>query len=386
MACILAGVGMVRYGYGPLLPSMMLHHWLDPSSAAYIGAVNFGGNVVGAVFCAALTRRFTVGRVLRWALMLGVIATAANAVNFGPVWIGVCRFIAGGTAVAAIILTPIRCVQGLDQSVRSLVVGLIFIGAGVGVVMASLIMPSVVMSGPGGGWLMISTVTLACTLFAWPLLKPEPSAVAAARSPRQSRSALIALLVLITAYTLFAISSVPHSIFFSAYLHQDLHLSSANAAMAFASYGVGVGIGGPVLSSFLAPRGGLRLAGFVAALIGGVAIAIVLLSTNLILIISSAALLGMAQMGLVAIGSNCVREIAGAAGHTRWWSILTIGFTSGIVVGTVAMGGMFQAGLGYIDGFWMAGGVSVLAIACWLAFLFMPKPDPPGSAECAPSC
>jgi MFS family permease len=376
MACILAGVGMVRYGYSPLLPSMMHDHWLTPSSAAYIGALNFAGNVIGAVFCASLARRFTVGRVLRWALLLGVIATGANAFNFGPVWIGVCRFIAGGTAAGAVILTPILCIQGLDQSRRSLVVGLIFSGGGIGVVMASLLMPTVVQVGPGGGWLTVSGVTLACTLFAWPLLKPVRNATAVKRVPKLSRAAFRAIGLLGIAYILFGISSVPHAIFLSAYLHVKLHLSPAHAAMAFASFGVGVGIGGPVLSSVLAQYAGLRIAAVVSTLIGGAAITMVLLTDNITLVICSGALMGMAQMGLVPIGSNCCIEIAGPAGHTRWWSVLSAGFTSGVIVGTLAIGALFQAGFGYIHGFWMAAAMSVLSIVFCIAFALLPRLKP----------
>lgn len=376
MACILAGVGMVRYAYSPLLPSMMHDHWLAASSAAYIGALNFAGNVIGAVFCASLARRFTVGRVLRGALILGVIATGANAFNFGPVWIGACRFIAGGTAAGAVILTPILCIQGLDKSRRSLVVGLIFFGGGIGVVMASLLMPSVVQNGPGGGWLMVSVVTLACTLFAWPLLKPVHNATTVKRVPKLSRPAFRAIALLAIAYTLFGISSVPHAIFLSAYLHMKLHLTPAHAAMAFASFGVGVGIGGPILSSVFAQFAGLRIAAVVSTLIGGAAIAIVLLTDNITMVISSGALMGMAQMGLVAIGSNCCLEIAGPAGHTRWWSVLSAGFTGGVITGTLVMGALFQAGLGYIDGFWMAAVMSVLSITLCIAFALFPRSKP----------
>lgn len=34
MPCMLVGIGLVRYTYSPLLPSMLDHHWITPSQEA----------------------------------------------------------------------------------------------------------------------------------------------------------------------------------------------------------------------------------------------------------------------------------------------------------------------------------------------------------------
>lgn len=381
MACLLAGVGMVRYAYAPLLPSMFHEHWLDPTSAAYVGAVNFGANLLAAMFMAALARRFTVGRVARWALVLGVLATAANAIPLGPVWIGGCRFLAGCTAAGVIILTPILCVQGIDKSLRSVVVGLIFIGAGIGVIAASLLIPLVVTDGPSGGWWMVSAVTLACTLFAWRLMRPQRTQGSTEKPRKLCPMARRGLVTLLVGYSLYAVASVPHAIFLSAYLHHDLGVPTGKAAMAYASFGIGLAVGGPLLSSLLARVAGLRLGAIVSAIIGIIGILTVLLTKDVMLVIVSGGLIGMAQNGLVPIGSNCCLAIAGPSGHAKWWSIMSVGFTLGVVVGTLAMGVLFHAGWGYLEGFKLAAGVSVLSLICLVGLKLMPLQE---AEECAP--
>ncbi len=170
MACLLAAVGFVRYAYAPLLPAMFHAKWLDPTSAAYIGAVNFGANLLAALACARLARAFTAGRVARWSLLLGVIATTGDALPLGTWWIGLCRLLAGCTAAGVIILLPVIAVRGIEPRHRSVISGLLFTGAGLGVVIASLVIPWSIGSGPAGGWLVMGGGTLLCTLFAWPLL------------------------------------------------------------------------------------------------------------------------------------------------------------------------------------------------------------------------
>ena len=384
MALLLAGVGMVRYAYGPLLPSMFHAKWLDPTSAAYIGSVNFAANVLMAMLCPALTRRFTVGRVMRWTMMIGVLSTAANAFDFGIIWIGACRALAGATAGTAIILTPILCIQGLERSKRSVVVGLAFFGSGVGVVAASLLIPMVTTTSPDGGWLLISGVTLAATIFTWKLMQPVHTTASATKPAPLGPSARRAMLVLLCGYTLFAMCSVPHAIFLSAYLHDRLHVGRDNAAMAYAAFGIGLAIGGPLISSLIARFAGLRTATVVSAALGAMAITMVLAWESVPLVIASGVIMGTAQMGMVPVCSNCCLELAGPTGHTRWWSILSVGFTLGISIGTLGIGAMFHAGWGYRAAFEVAAIASAASITLMITFWFLSQAAKPDDIASAP--
>ena len=68
MLAMLTGIGLVRYSYSPLIPSMLSEHWMTAPQAGYLGTVNFIGNLVGAIFCAMLARRFSAGTVCRFSV------------------------------------------------------------------------------------------------------------------------------------------------------------------------------------------------------------------------------------------------------------------------------------------------------------------------------
>ncbi len=371
-ACMLAAIGLIRYAYAPMLPSMLHHHWLTPASAAYVSSVNFGANLLSALLVARIARRFSAGAVARCALMLGVLATAADAMDYGPLWVGSCRLLAGCAAAGVIILVPVICVEHVQSSLRSLMVGLIFAGGGIGVIASSLLIPMATTEGPAGGWIMISAGTLACTIVAWPLLRGQPNEHAAHHPTPLSTPAKRAMAVLAAAYLLFAVSTMPHTIFLSAYLHHDLHVSQTTSARAFAAYGVGILAGGPVMSSLIASRSGLRPAALASALTGLTALLLVLWSRNLVLIAISAVMLGIARMGMISLVSSCCRELAGPAGHARWWGRMSAVFTGGIMAGTLILGGTIQAGGTYLDGFWIAAGCSAGAAVLFCVFLILP--------------
>jgi hypothetical protein len=45
----LIGIGLARFAYSPLLPAIVGAHWFQPGTAAYLGAANLAGYLVGAL-------------------------------------------------------------------------------------------------------------------------------------------------------------------------------------------------------------------------------------------------------------------------------------------------------------------------------------------------
>jgi hypothetical protein len=43
----LIGIGLARFAYSPLLPAIVGAHWFQPATAAYLGAANLAGYLVG---------------------------------------------------------------------------------------------------------------------------------------------------------------------------------------------------------------------------------------------------------------------------------------------------------------------------------------------------
>ena len=64
----LAGIGIARFAYTPLLPAIIQEGWFTASQGAYLGAANLLGYFIGALAAHSLSERFSShgdGRKLR---------------------------------------------------------------------------------------------------------------------------------------------------------------------------------------------------------------------------------------------------------------------------------------------------------------------------------
>ena len=60
----LAGIGIARFAYTPLLPAIIQQGWFTASQGAYLGAANLLGYFTGALAAHSLSERFAP----RWVL------------------------------------------------------------------------------------------------------------------------------------------------------------------------------------------------------------------------------------------------------------------------------------------------------------------------------
>jgi len=77
-AC-LVGLGLARFAYTPLIPAVIAAEWFAPADAAYLGAANFAGYLLGAAGGRWLAMRLPVVAVLRAMLLLAAASFVASA-------------------------------------------------------------------------------------------------------------------------------------------------------------------------------------------------------------------------------------------------------------------------------------------------------------------
>ena len=130
---------------------------------------------------------------------------------------------------------------------------------------------------------------------------------------------------------------------------------TSSSAMVLAVYGAGVLAGGPLLDGLLARRLGTWASLVLSTVLGLGAVATVLETDDVVWVVASGVARGAAQMGVASITSHRVIDLAGPVAHTRWWSLMTIGFNAGQATGALTMGALISADRGYLSGFWMAG-------------------------------
>lgn len=75
----LIGIGFARFAYSPLIPALVAERWFSPAAAAYLGAANLGGYLVGALIAGRLSRAAAAATVLRAMMLLAAASFFACA-------------------------------------------------------------------------------------------------------------------------------------------------------------------------------------------------------------------------------------------------------------------------------------------------------------------
>src|SRR5690348_2069804 len=73
----LNGVGLSRFAYTPLVPFMIAAGMVTESGAAYLGAANLAGYLIGAAAAAPLAARIGLGRTIRACFAASVLGLGA---------------------------------------------------------------------------------------------------------------------------------------------------------------------------------------------------------------------------------------------------------------------------------------------------------------------
>ena len=367
--CLFAiSICLARFAYGPLVPSLIDMHWVTKAEAGYLGAFNGFGYIVGCVVALWLPRITGVRLLMRTSLLLAVIGLGMCFWNFGFAWLAAGRSLAGFAAASLMVHTTALVVRSVSAKAKSMCLGFAVSGGGIAIVIISLVLPFFIVKGPSGGWFVEAAITFLVAAVAWRFVsmaphEREPSADSIQPlAPRRRR-----LVLLITAaYTLMSIAVVPHTLFLADYMHRDLGLSIRDSSSLFSILGAGCAVGaiyvGP-LTRLVSTRWGLSINYMMAT----AAIAMVLLFDSVIVVASSAFLIGVSLFGVVALSSIRTLEIVGLSRHAHFWGGMALGFGAGMAAGSYAMSALLSRGFHYIDLFQIA---QVTVICALIILLF----------------
>ena len=114
----LIGIGLARFAYTPLLPAIIGAHWFEPAAAAYLGAANLAGYLLGALSGRPLSARMPLVVVLRTMMLLATATFFACAYPVGFAWFFVWRFVAGVAGGALMVLAAPNVLPHVPASRR----------------------------------------------------------------------------------------------------------------------------------------------------------------------------------------------------------------------------------------------------------------------------
>ncbi|MGP9819919.1 YbfB/YjiJ family MFS transporter [Salinarimonas sp. NSM] len=356
LLAVLVGIGFARFAYTPLLPLLVERDWVSAPQAAFAGAANLAGYLVGALLAQALAARPERGAILNTALALAVVSLAACAAPLGALWLSAFRFLAGVAGGLVMVLGPSAILSRTPPEAKSRVSGIVFAGVGVGIVLSGALLPALATLGLVATWLALAGMALLLTAIAWRRWPDGAGASVGGEMPKRAPAA-IALLVL--AYATDGAGFIPHTLFLSDFVARGLGRGEAAGGLAWTAFGIGALVGAP-LSGLVATRIGAGRALVGALFVKALAVALPLVSTATAAIWLSALVAGALTPGMVALAAGLTASLASGPAQARLFGTMTIAFAVAQAAGAYALSALFAASGSHLPLF--AAGAAVLAV------------------------
>lgn len=288
--------GFARFGYGLLLPAMRSDLAWNYAQAGWINTANAVGYLIGALATLRFMALIGPSRLFQWSMALtaGSLCASGMTVDFLTLLFwrlaagigGAAVFIAGGTMVAATFKS--------DATRNALAIAMYFGGAGFGILMSALALPSIL--GRFGAlawplaWWVLGLAGFAALLPSWWSSRQILPALST-NAPIATRLPWSKLMPSLVGYFLFAIGYIVYMTFLVAWMKEN-GAEGLAIASTWAVLGIGIMVSPfpwrPLLASHMS---GLPLASAcIATGVGGI---LPLVIPNVIGQILSAAVFGL---------------------------------------------------------------------------------------------
>lgn len=381
-AASLLGLGLARFAYTPLLPALVEGGWFDAGEAAYLGAANLAGYLIGALAGARVMRWLGPGGTTRAMMLLSAASFLACIEPVGFAWFFFWRLLSGIAGGLVMVAASSLVMLQTPAHRRGRAGGVMFSGVGLGVVLAAVAIPWLLDFGLGVTWGVLGGVSTVIALVAWPLARepdgavpPPPAPAGVAETPddasarqRAERRALVAVTLL---YGLCAFGLVPHMVFLVDYVARGLDQGMGQGAFFWTLFGIGAAVG-PLATGRLADRIGFAAALRVLVLVevGSVGL---LAATEVPVLIGLAAFTGgLLAPGMVPVTLGRVRELSGPSEGAKAgaWGRATSGFAVGQAAGAYLLAWLYDRTGDYHLLFYVALSAPLIGIALELAAAF----------------
>lgn len=342
LVALAAAMGIGRFVYTPILPFMMERGGLTEAQAGIVASANYAGYLLGALIA---SWSLLPGGRRTWllaALTLSALTTAAMGLTSSLVLFTGLRFAGGVASAFVLVFATALVLDRLAVAGRSGLSSVHFAGVGCGIALSALLVAGLAAAGFGwrGLWIGSGIVSILALAGALWLIPPESGPPTAAPGTGDSGSDR-RFVSLVVAYGLVGFGYVITATFISTIVRNSPELRPMEPVVWLA---VGVSAAPSVaLWAATARRWGNGRAFAAACLAEAVGVALSVLSTEPLAIITSAVLLGGTFMGLTALGLIGVRLLA-AGDPRRNLALMTASFGLGQMVGPAFAGFTFGFG------------------------------------------
>lgn len=326
---LFVGIGLCRFSYTPLIPILIHQGWVNEAGAAYLGAINLIGYLFAAFFAQRAPKYFQAATLIKASLVVSTISLALCALDWGFIWLGIWRFMAGAAGAVLMIITPSVALKTIAIQYRGRAAGLIFTGIGLGIIVSGLLLPSLARLGIANAWFGAAVMAFIAMFISWTAFANSTSAsnnisiasqTAAELSFSRNRNTVLLLTI---AYISYGIGMVPHTLFLVDYVHRELQLDFIKSGMFWSVFGIGSVIG-PLCVGFIADKIGIYESLASAFLLACAAILMILFNKFILFYILSSFLMGVLVTSIPTLLSSRILEIAGVILHPASWGKITL--------------------------------------------------------------
>ncbi|MDB6001906.1 MAG: transporter [Rhizobacter sp.] len=257
----LVSIGLARFAYTPLIPSLIQAHWFSADDVITLGAANLAGYLVGALLGRPVAARLSNEHTLRLMMLLATASFLACAFPLSVAWYFGWRFISGVAGGAIMVLVAATVLPHVPAARKGLASGAIFLGLGLGIAGSGTVVPLLLGLGLRDTWIglaVLSGVLTAASWFAWPASTPRAKSAPPQPAQAATQSLGTSIRLLYVQYALMAFGLVPAMVFFVDYIARGLGAGAHFGSLFWILYGVGA-IFGPPLYGLLADRVGGRM-------------------------------------------------------------------------------------------------------------------------------
>jgi len=367
-----AAMGIGRFVYTPILPSMADGIPLPPTEAGLIASANFLGYLVGA-----LTASYNVfGQRPRFWFLTGLVfsglTSAAMGLTAEVALLALFRFASGLASAFVLVFSSTLVLQRLQEAGRPELSALHFGGVGAGIAFSALLIGG--LEGAGASWQQLWFSSAAATLvFLGLAVMCIPSGGRAETAPAIHGKATSAsqevdrrplwtapLIRLVLAYGLFGFGYVITATFVSVIAAEDPAMASVQHLVWLA---VGLAAAPSIyIWNAVSGRLGSASAFALACLVEAAGVALTVAGLGPIWLLLGAALLGGTFMGITALGLTRARSLSPAQA-SRLLALMTASFGLGQMIGPFVAGALREVTGNYAAASLIAAAALVVASA-----------------------
>ena len=307
------GVGVARFAYTSLLPSMLDDKTLSLTFSGVLASTNYIGYLLGALFAVFIKDISTKVRLFRLGLILCIVTTIIMGVATHDLWLIVSRVVAGFGAAMTLVVGAAIVMVKLNFKDKTKAMGIYFSGIAIALAAADIIARFILISYSWqASWLVLALSATLVAPYAWYILstyqKIQPKNANATHTFNKKIFSNF-VLILIMAYFTAGVGMVVQGTFLPTII-QSLPGLESFAGSTWLLVGL-AGIPSSIIWMRLAHRYGSVNIIIIAMNIQIIGILIPTLSHNLYLNLLSGILYGGTFVGLVALFMHLGGKLAG---------------------------------------------------------------------------